>query len=116
MQTSDPRFKENMKRIEDPMSILRRLTGYEFDWTEAYIESKGGISPWQSRHDLGFNAEQWKEVLPIATHTKEDGSLAIRPDKLVPILLEGLLYMDKQIQMLTKLAADLEARVIDMEG
>lgn len=107
-QTSDIRYKENLRPIRNPLSILRQITGYEFEWKDTYIESNGGLSPWLTKTDLSLAAQEVKEVLPIAVYEAEDEqrSLSIRPSKFLPILIESIKALDSRVALLEKLLED----------
>ena len=93
--TSDERLKDNRKPIADPLSKISTLTGYEFDWNDR-AEFHG--------HDVGVLAQEVEKVLPEIVTTRESGFKAIKYEKLVPLLIEGIKEQNEKIN-------SLEARV-----
>lgn len=116
MQTSDTKFKENMTRIANPLEVLRRITGYSFDWTDAYLKANEAPNPWIPKSDLGFSAQELQTTIPIATHVKPDGSLGIFPNKLMPYFLEGIKFLDNEGTKLRNRVQALESRVLALEN
>ncbi len=98
--TSDPRFKTNLKRFNDPWSILNNITGWQFQWKNDYS------------YDYGFMADEIERVLPYAVKTKMDvldkwgigkGSyLTMDRNKLLPIMLEGMKDLNKRVEELVE--------------
>ena len=97
--TSDIRFKTNIARIANPLEKLRQLGGYGYDWTPDYLakypkEIKLGLV---KPHDVGVIAQQVLAQLPEAVNTRPDGTLAVNYEKLVPLLIEAILELDRRV-------------------
>jgi len=100
--SSDITLKENLVAIPNALTKVGLMTGYTFDWksdTEiGYTRLYGGGS-----QDTGVIAQQVDALgLPGITTTREDGTMAVRYEKLVPILINAI--------------QELEARVKTLEG
>ena len=80
--TSDRRYKENLKNIEEPNEKLKRINGYEFDWNEKH-------EVYKNTHDIGVIAQEIEEVLPEIVIEREDGYKAVRYEKIIPLLIES---------------------------
>jgi len=94
--SSDERLKENVTNISEPIEKVNRLNGVEFDWSEnAYDHLQG--------HDIGLIAQDVQKVLPEAVMTREDDMLAVRYEKMVPLLIECIKDQQKQIDELKAL-------------
>ena len=100
--SSDENLKENLVVIPNALTKVGLMTGYTFDWksdtevgdTRLY----GG-----GTQDTGIIAQQVDALgLPGITTTREDGTMAVRYEKLVPILINAI--------------QELEARVKTLEG
>ena len=97
---SDPRLKENFKRIDNPMAILNRLDGGTFNWKHGFNHTavKAG------KHDYGILADQVEAVMPeIVTRSIEiegESYLTVSYEKLVPVLIEAVRQMDARIKEL----------------
>ena len=73
------------------------MTGYTFDW-----KSDGSVH-FQSMQDTGVIAQEVEALgLPGITTTREDGTKAVRYDRLIPVLIQAI--------------KELEARVKTLEG
>jgi len=100
--SSDATLKENVKVIADPILKVQQLRGVEFDWTDEYIENKGGEDDYfVRRHDVGVIAQEVEQVLPEVVGTREDGIKAVRYDRMVSLLIEAVKEQQEQIQALT---------------
>lgn len=105
--SSDKRFKENVKKIANPLEKIRRLDGVEFDWTDEYIEEHGGEDGYFVRkNDIGVIAQQLQEVLPQLVAEREDGSLAAKYDRITALLIECVKALDEEVK-------DLRSRLKD---
>ena len=100
--SSDENLKENLVVIPNALTKVGLMTGYTFDWksdTEVgYTRLYGG-----GTQDTGIIAQQVDALgLPGITTTRDDGTMAVRYEKLVPILINAI--------------QELEARVKTLEG
>ena len=94
--SSDERLKENVTNISDPIEKINQLNGVEFDWSaDAYDHLEG--------HDIGVIAQDVQKALPEAVKVREDGMLAVRYEKMVPLLIECVKDQQKQIDELKAL-------------
>jgi len=90
--SSDRRFKNNIKAIEKPLDKINKISGNTFDWNE---ENK--IEHGYEGNDVGVIAQEIEEVLPQLVQTRENGYKAVKYDKLVALLIEGI--KEQQIQI-----------------
>lgn len=93
--TSDERFKENITPIPNALDKVKTLTGVEFDWRKETKDYHGYVG-----HDVGVIAQQVKAVLPEAVRTNANGYLAVRYEKLIGLLIEGMKEQQAQIDEL----------------
>ena len=102
--SSDKRLKENIIPIENSLDKIQKLDGVEFDWTDEYMEKHVGDDPDANllikKHDVGVIAQQVKEVLPEVVVERKDGYLAVRYEKVVPLLIEAIKELKKEINEL----------------
>jgi hypothetical protein len=94
--SSDIRFKENIKAIENPIEKIRKISGNTYDWKE---ENK--IEHGYEGNDVGVIAQEIEAVLPQLVQTRENGYKAVKYDKLVALLIEGIKAQQNQIDSLT---------------
>jgi hypothetical protein len=99
--TSDKQFKENIKPIETALDKVDAIGGKTFDWTDAYIEAHGGEDGYfVTRSDFGVIAQDVQTVFPIATRTREDGTLAVDYDKLVALAFQAIIELKEEVEAL----------------
>jgi hypothetical protein len=91
--TSDQRLKDNITPISDALDKVISISGNTFDWNEK-SEKEGS--------DVGVVAQEILEVLPEAVTTRENGYLAVRYEKLVPLLIEAIKDLKTEIDELKK--------------
>lgn len=98
---SDARLKENLKVLSGALHKVMTLRGVEYDWTAEHIAARGGEDGYFVRkHDVGVIAQELQIVLPEAVATREDGFLAVRYEKIVPLLIEALKEMKAELDSL----------------
>jgi len=99
--SSDSRLKENVRNIENPIEKVKALNGYNFDWTDAHLESVGGVDDYNIRKaDVGVIAQELQNVLPELVAERENGLLAVKYDRIVALLIEVVKEQQKQIDEL----------------
>jgi hypothetical protein len=91
-ETSDKRLKDNIKPIQNACEKINKIGGYEFDWNDNQELYEG--------HDVGVIAQEIEEVLPEVVETREDGYKAVDYKKIVPLLIEGIKDLQRQIDEL----------------
>lgn len=99
--SSDIKFKENVRDIPDALATVNAIGGKLFDWTDAYIESRGGADDYfVQKADFGVIAQDVQKVFPIAVRTREDGSLAVDYEKLGALAFAALVEITKRVEAL----------------
>ena len=100
--SSDATLKENLVVIPNALTKVGLMTGYTFNWKES-TEFGYHLLYDGSRQDTGIIAQHVDALgLPGITTTRDDGTMAVRYDKLIPILINAI--------------QELEARVKTLEG
>ena len=92
---SDKRLKENIKPIESALDKAMKLQGVTFDW-------KKSDSILDIKEDIGFIAQDVKEVVPELVRENKDGMLSMRHQGITPILLEAIKELKAEIEELKK--------------
>ena len=87
--SSDKNLKDNITKIEKPLEKLEKINGYEFDWNDKQELYEG--------HDVGVVAQEIEEIYPQLVETREDGYKAVKYEKLVPLLIESIKELKKEI-------------------
>lgn len=99
--TSDRRFKENVREIHDALSAVASIGGKLFDWTDAYIESRGGEDGFFVRKaDFGVIAQDVQAAFPLAVRTREDGTLAVDYEKLCALAFAAINELSARVKAL----------------
>ena len=82
---------------------IQQLQGIEFDWipNEKHHGYEG--------HDVGVIAQEVEKVIPEIVQTRDSGYKAVKYEKMIPLLIEGIKEQQKQIETLT-------ARIDKLEG
>ena len=101
--SSDIRFKENITPIENAIDKINQIGGYTYDWKE---ENK--IEHGYDGNDVGVIAQEIEAVLPQLVQTRESGYKAVKYDKLVALLIEGIKEQQYQIDELRNKIEKLE--------
>jgi hypothetical protein len=95
--SSDKRWKNNIKNIDNALDKLSKINGVEFDWIEDEpVHGNKG-------HDIGVIAQEIEQVLPDIVQTRESGMKAVQYDKIIPLLIESIKEQQKQIEELKEI-------------
>ena len=95
--TSDIRLKDNIKINDKALDKVNSIQGIEFDWIEK--EEVHG----NSGHDIGVIAQEIEEILPDVVTTRDNGYKAVKYEKIVPLLIEAIKDISKQVDGLKRL-------------
>ena len=76
------------------------MTGYSFTWNELQNSYIG--------EDVGVVAQEVNEVLPEVVTVRDDGYLAVKYEKMIPLLIEAMKEQQDQIEELTKQVEELK--------
>jgi len=99
--SSDAKFKENVKPIENALEKVIAIGGKEFDWTDEYINAHGGIDGYfVNKKDFGVIAQDVQKVFPKAVRTRSDGTLAVDYEKLSVLAFAAISELLKRIEVL----------------
>lgn len=99
--TSDITFKTDIKDIENPLMIVDAVGGKTYNWTDEYLESKGGEDGYFVRkEDFGVIAQDVRAVFPLAVRQKPNGTLAVDYEKLTAVAFAAIKELKKEIEIL----------------
>ena len=101
--SSDIRFKENITPIENALEKISKISGNTYDWKEENKAEHG-----YEGNDVGVIAQEIEAVLPQLVQTRENGYKAVKYDKLVALLIEGIKEQQSHIEELTNRINKLE--------
>jgi hypothetical protein len=97
--SSDRRLKDNILPIENPLQKINQIGGYSFEWNVEKQHIYNG-------KDYGVIAQEIEEILPELVNTREDGYKAVKYDKLVSLLIEGIKELSKEVTELKQKIKD----------
>ena len=94
--TSDKRLKDNISPIKQALDKVKSISGNTFDWNEA--SGKEGS-------EVGVIAQEVDALnLPGITTIRDDGTYAVRYEKLIPILIEAIKELSAKVDTLESMA------------
>ena len=93
--SSDVTLKENITPISNAVDKVRSISGNTFTWNEKSV--------YNGEEGTGIIAQEIEALgLPGVTATREDGTKAVRYDRLVPLLIEAIKELDGKVKSLEK--------------
>jgi Chaperone of endosialidase len=96
--TSDRRLKTNIEKITGALDKMDAISGVTFDW----IPEISLTDPLKGLREAGVIAQEIETVLPEVVITREDGYMAVRYEKLVPLLIEAIKELKDRVTQLEK--------------
>ena len=91
--SSDVTLKENITPISNAVDKVRSISGNTFTWNKKSV--------YNGEEGTGIIAQEIEALgLPGVTETREDGTKAVRYDRLVPLLIEAIKELDGKIKSL----------------
>ena len=95
--SSDLTLKENVSTIDNALDMISSLTGNTFNW-----KSSAGIWGVEGG-DTGIIAQEVEKLkLPGLTKKRGDGTIGVRYDRLIPVLIEAIKELKSEINELKK--------------
>jgi hypothetical protein len=91
--SSDRRLKNEITPIENPLQKINAIGGYSFVWNEDAQNTYKG-------KDYGVIAQEIEEILPELVDNRENGYKAVKYDRLVSLLIEGIKDLSNQVEEL----------------
>jgi hypothetical protein len=99
--TSDKKFKENIKDIPNALDKVEAIGGKLFDWTDSYIQERGGEDGYfVKKSDFGVIAQDVQAVFPEAVRVKSDETLAVDYEKLSALAFAAIKELKAEIDAL----------------
>lgn len=92
---SDARLKNNIQLLTSGLSEVMRLQPVSFDYRESLNSSE------YNGHNIGFVAQQVKEVIPEAVSANPDSLLAINTTAMIPYLVKAIQELKEENQQLS---------------
>jgi len=95
--TSDRNLKQNIVNIENSLDKVSQLNGVYYNWTKEALEKNKHLV---DEKEVGVIAQDVEAVLPELVATREDGSKAVRYERLCAVLIESIKELKKEIDTL----------------
>ena len=95
--TSDRNLKQNIVNIENSLDKVSQLNGVYYNWTKEALEKNKHLV---DEKEVGVIAQDVEAVLPELVATREDGSKAVRYERLCAVLIESVKELKKEIEEL----------------
>jgi hypothetical protein len=93
--SSDATLKENITPISNAIDKVLSISGNTFTWNEKSI--------YNGEEGTGIIAQEIEALgLPGLTTTRENGTKAVRYDRLVPLLIEAIKELSNKVESLEK--------------
>ncbi len=101
--TSDRKFKQDIKTIDNALNVIQNLEGRTYHWKK---EANKDLAFDDNTHS-GFVAQEIEKVLPHLVATSENGDKAVNYQELTPYLVEAIKEQQNQIVALNNRIEDL---------
>jgi hypothetical protein len=93
--SSDRRLKDNIQPIQNPLEKINKIGGYSFDWNADKQNIYKG-------KDYGVIAQEIEQILPELVENRENGYKAVKYDRLISLLIEGIKDLSNQVNELNE--------------
>ena len=90
--SSDKRLKDNIKPIENALAKIESIGGYTYEWNDNQSTYEGS--------DIGVIAQEIEAIAPELVIDRETGYKAVKYEKLVAILIEGIKELSAKVNEL----------------
>jgi hypothetical protein len=110
-ETSDLRFKTNIRTLDNALEKVSMLRGVSFDWNR----EAGSVGATPGDHQIGLVAQEVERVIPELVSTPDNGYKSVDYTKLTAVLIEAVKELNNENKVLTKTIQDLTARIDDLE-
>lgn len=105
--SSDERFKTNIEPMRNSLSLISQIKGYTYNFKVDEYPDKG----FNSDRQIGFMAQELKNVIPQAVKAAEDGYYGVNYQVLVPVLTEAINEQQQIINNQNNRIAELERKL-----
>lgn len=109
---SDRRFKTDMVELQGALASVLKLRGVEFDWRREEFPEHG----FSDARQIGFIAQEVKEVVPEIVVEGSDGYLSVDYAKLTPLLVEAIQTQEEELAELRRANEELGRRIARLDG
>lgn len=96
--TSDNRLKIIQGKIENPLVIIRNLSGYYFKWNQIAIDRTPSLDGVKNR--AGLMADDIEKFFPEAMGDEIEGYRTVRYEAMIPVFVEAIKALQDEIAVL----------------
>jgi hypothetical protein len=100
---SDILLKDNIFKIENPLSKILSLRGVEFEWNS---KSKNHVGK-----DYGLIAQEVREVAPHLVMKRSDGYLGLKYEGIIPFLVGAIKEQQDKISSLERDVEEIKSKI-----
>ena len=106
--TSDKRLKTNIETIENPLNIIANIRGVRFNWNDEAKVINEFVD--LDKREIGVLAQEVEKELPEVIKEGFSGYKAVRYEKIIAVLIEGMKEQQSKINTLERLVQNLIER------
>jgi hypothetical protein len=110
--TSDRRFKQDIKPIQNAMDLVRRLQGTTYQFKQAEFKERN----FPGGNQYGFIAQDVEKVMPEIASENSDGYYAVNYTMLIPVLTEAIKQQDKTITEQATTITELRTEIVELRS
>lgn len=100
---SDKNLKDNIVKLDHCLSSILAINPVRFTWNEKQSTYAG--------EDIGLIAQEIKEICPEVVQERENETLAIRYEKLVPVLVGAIQEQQNKIDFLEQQIQEIKSKL-----
>tara|TARA_B110000305_G_scaffold211789_1_gene246438 strand:- start:17905 stop:18522 length:618 start_codon:yes stop_codon:yes gene_type:complete len=106
--TSDERLKNDITEISNCLDKINSIDAVEFNWNDKQEVYSG--------KDIGLIAQQVKKIAPEIVTERSNGFLAVKYEKMVPLLVGAIKEQKVEVNQLRKEIEELKSLVISSQN
>jgi len=110
-ETSDIRWKKNIKTINSAMDKVRQMRGVKFDWRRDEFQNK----KFEERTQIGFIAQEVEAVVPEFVRTGTDGYKSVAYSNVTALLVEAIKDQQNIIEEQKAAIDAVNAKLVQLE-
>jgi hypothetical protein len=109
---SDARYKTNVVTLTHALETVSALRGVRFEWREKDYPAMN----FESGPQLGFIAQELKQVLPEAVSVDKQGVHTVAYSKVIPVLVEAIKELRQAAEHQQGQLTDRDAKITDLQN
>jgi hypothetical protein len=110
--SSDKRFKQNIKPVDDALSLIRRLQGTKYEFRTEEFKDRN----FPQGNQYGFIAQDVEKVIPEMAFENSDGYYVMNYTMLIPVLTEAIKQQDKTITEQATTITELRTEIAELRS